>query len=129
MSGSSSAANSANSSNSSYSGNPTHSIGVLAAGFDVIAEGDGWRGLAAAKQLDEISPGVVLISLPGHSRGQAGVAVDTGHRWLLHCGGAFLHRGTVDGSRGPWILPVLESLEAHDRKQLRANQRRLQSRR
>ncbi len=64
MSGSSSAANSANSSNSSYSGNPTHSIGVLAAGFDVIAEGDGWRGLAAAKQLDEISPGVVLISLP-----------------------------------------------------------------
>jgi len=67
MSGSSSAANSANSSNSS---NPTHSIGGLAAGFDVIVEGEGWRGLAAAKQLDEISPGVVLISLPAHARKQ-----------------------------------------------------------
>lgn len=64
MSGSSSAANSSNSSNSSYSGYSTHSIGGLAVGFDVIPEGEGWRGFAAAKQLDEISPGVVLISLP-----------------------------------------------------------------
>ncbi len=46
--------------------------------------GEKWRGFAAAKELDEISPGIVLISLPGHTRGHACVAVDAGHRWVLH---------------------------------------------
>ena len=26
----------------------------------------------------------LLISLPGHTRGHACVAVDAGHRWVLH---------------------------------------------
>jgi glyoxylase-like metal-dependent hydrolase (beta-lactamase superfamily II) len=31
-------------------------------------DGETWRGFAAAKELDEISPGIVLISIPGHTR-------------------------------------------------------------
>ena len=59
--------------------------------------GEKWRGFAAAKELDEIAPGIVLVSLPGHTRGHACVAVDAGHRWVLHCGDAFYHYGTLDG--------------------------------
>jgi len=88
--------------------------------------GEEWRGFAAARQLGEIDPGIVLVPLPGHTRGHAGVAVDAGGRWLLHCGDAFFHRGTVDGaSRVPAALRVLESGIAVDRKRVRANHARL----
>lgn len=88
--------------------------------------GESWRGFAAAKPLDAIDPGVVLVPMPGHTRGHAAVAVDAGHRWILHCGDAFYHPGTIDGhSRVPRVLSAQETMFAFDRKQLRANQDRL----
>lgn len=64
--------------------------------------GEPWRGFAAARPLDEIDPGIVLPPMPGHTRGHAAVAVDAGYRWVLHCGDAFYHPGTIDGkSRVP----------------------------
>jgi glyoxylase-like metal-dependent hydrolase (beta-lactamase superfamily II) len=70
-----------------------------------------WRGFTAACELDEIAPGIVLISLPGHTRGHAAVAVDVGHRWILYAGDAFYRRGTLDGrSAVPRILRAQESL-------------------
>ena len=89
-------------------------------------DGEKWRGFAAAKQLDEISPGIALISLPGHTRGHACVAVDAGHRWVLHCGDAFFHHGTVDGTASmPRALAAFESVTAFDRKMMRDNHARL----
>jgi len=89
-------------------------------------QGEKWRGFAAAKQLDEVSPGIVLISLPGHTRGHACVAVDAGHRWVLHCGDAFFHHGTVDGTaRMPRALAAFEFATAFDRKIMRQNHTRL----
>jgi glyoxylase-like metal-dependent hydrolase (beta-lactamase superfamily II) len=89
-------------------------------------DGEKWRGFAAAKELDEISPGIALISLPGHTRGHACVAVDAGHRWVLHCGDAFYHTGTVDGtSPVPRMVTVMEPLIAFDRKQVQDNHARL----
>ncbi|HTH84760.1 MBL fold metallo-hydrolase [Mycobacterium sp.] len=89
-------------------------------------QGEKWRGFAAAKQLDEVSPGIVLISLPGHTRGHACVAVDAGHRWVLHCGDAFFHHGTVDGTaRMPRALAAFEFATAFDRKMMRQNHTRL----
>jgi len=89
-------------------------------------DGEQWRGFAAAKELNAVSPGIVLISLPGHSRGHACVAVDAGHRWVLHCGDAFYYRGTIDKrSAVPRQLTIAESLIAFDRKLLRDNQSRL----
>lgn len=88
--------------------------------------GESWRGFAAAQPLDEIDPGIVLVPMPGHTRGHAAVAVDAGHRWVLHCGDAFYHPGTLDGqSHVPRILRVQEELLAFDRKQLHANQERI----
>jgi glyoxylase-like metal-dependent hydrolase (beta-lactamase superfamily II) len=98
-------------------------------GPDIVThdpDGESWRGFPAAKELDEIAPGIVLISLPGHSRGHACVAVDAGHRWVLHCGDAFYYRGTLDGhSPVPLAIRVSEAMVAHDSKKLRENQARL----
>jgi glyoxylase-like metal-dependent hydrolase (beta-lactamase superfamily II) len=89
-------------------------------------DGEKWRGFAAAKVLDEMSPGIALISLPGHTRGHACVAVDAGHRWVLHCGDAFFHHGTVDGTAAmPRALAAFESVTAFDRKMMRHNHTRL----
>lgn len=88
--------------------------------------GEKWRGFAAAKELDAIAPGIVLVSLPGHTRGHACVAIDAGHRWVLHCGDAFYYEGTLDGrSRVPWGLKISERLVAYDRKALDDNHSRL----
>ena len=89
-------------------------------------EGELWRGFAAAKSLDEISPGIVLVSLAGHSRGHAAVAVDAGDHWVLHAGDAFYHPGTLDRhSKIPVGLRVLETLIAYDLKKVRSNHERL----
>src|SRR5262249_46420664 len=87
--------------------------------------GEKWRGFAAAKELTEISPGIVLVSLPGHTRGHACVAVDAGHRWVLHCGDAFYHYGTLEGTPVPRALSAMESLVALNRKQVLDNHARL----
>lgn len=89
-------------------------------------EGERWRGFAAAKELSEIAPGLVLVSLPGHTRGHACVAVDAGHRWVLHCGDAFYFRGTLTGqSPVPRTIKLSEELIAFDLKRVRDNHARL----
>lgn len=87
-------------------------------------EGESWRGFSA-RELTEISPGIVLIPMPGHTRGHAAVAVDAGHRWVLHCGDAFLHPGRLDGSPVPRMHALAENVLAHDRAVMHANQVRL----
>jgi glyoxylase-like metal-dependent hydrolase (beta-lactamase superfamily II) len=89
-------------------------------------DGEAWRGFAAAKPLTEIDEGVVLVSLPGHSRGHAAVAVDAGDHWVLHAGDAFYHHGQLDGrSRPARPVAAMETLVAFDRRQVRDNHRRL----
>lgn len=88
--------------------------------------GESWRGFAAARPLDGVAPGIVLVPLPGHTRGHAAVAVDTGTRWILHAGDAFYHHGTLDGrTRVPVALRAMETLVAWDRAAVRANHGRL----
>ncbi len=89
-------------------------------------DGEAWRGFAAAKELSEISPGFALVSLPGHTQGHACVAVDAGHRWVLHCGDAFYHHGTIEGTpRVPSLTARLEKMIAFDKKKVTDNHARL----
>jgi glyoxylase-like metal-dependent hydrolase (beta-lactamase superfamily II) len=89
-------------------------------------DGEKWRGFAAAKELDEVSPGIVLISLPGHTRGHACVAVDAGHRWVLHCGDAFYFAAALnERPTAPRIVTAWESIAVFDRKLLHDNRARL----
>ncbi|AGB25729.1 Zn-dependent hydrolase, glyoxylase [Mycobacterium sp. JS623] len=88
-------------------------------------QGEKWRGFAAAKELTDIAPGIALVSLPGHTRGHACVAVDAGHRWVLHAGDAFYHHGTLVGTRVPRGLAAMEAMVAFDRNAVRDNHTRL----
>jgi glyoxylase-like metal-dependent hydrolase (beta-lactamase superfamily II) len=92
-------------------------------------DGERWRGFAAARELTGIAPGIVLVSLPGHTRGHACVAVDAGSgagdRWVLHAGDAFYHRATLDGGSSPFLLRAMETLIAYDLPQVRDNHARL----
>jgi glyoxylase-like metal-dependent hydrolase (beta-lactamase superfamily II) len=87
--------------------------------------GEAWRGFPAAKELDDIAPGIVMVSLPGHTRGHTAVAVDAGHRWVLHCGDAFYHYGSLDGADVPRTLWAMETAVAFDRKKVWDNHARL----
>ncbi|MFE2999607.1 hypothetical protein ACFXG4_31950 [Nocardia sp. NPDC059246] len=89
-------------------------------------DGDPWYGFAAAKELTEITPGLVMISLPGHTRGHAAIAVDTGERWIFHARDSFYHHGQIDGlTPVPLALTAMERFVAHDMNAVRANHERL----
>jgi glyoxylase-like metal-dependent hydrolase (beta-lactamase superfamily II) len=88
--------------------------------------GEAWRGFPGAEELTAIAPGIVLIDLPGHTRGHAAVAVDAGDHWVLHVGDAFYHRGQINGAGDvPKTLSLMERGMAHDRAKVRANHHRL----
>ncbi|WP_246023166.1 MBL fold metallo-hydrolase [Nocardia yunnanensis] len=88
--------------------------------------GESWRGFPAAQELTAIAPGLVLIPTPGHTRGHACVAVDSGLRWLLHCGDAFYHWGAIDGRAAiPWSVKAMEALATYDREKLLENRQRI----
>ncbi|MGE3619734.1 MAG: MBL fold metallo-hydrolase [Acidimicrobiia bacterium] len=88
--------------------------------------GDAWRGFAAVRPLDEATDGIVVLPLPGHTRGHLAVAVDAGDRWLLHAGDAFYHPATIGGpGRAPRRLRALEAVGAVDRRRVRDNHARL----
>lgn len=62
--------------------------------------GDAWFGFDAVRDLDGLPPEILLVPLPGHTWGHAGVAVrrDDGH-WLLHAGDAYFYRGEMRTAR------------------------------
>ncbi|RJQ87059.1 MBL fold metallo-hydrolase [Amycolatopsis panacis] len=57
--------------------------------------GEVWFGFDAVRPLRGLPPEILLVPLPGHTNGHAGVAVDTGKGWLLHAGDAYFFHGEV----------------------------------
>lgn len=64
------------------------------------ARGDRWFGFDAVRDLDGLPPEILMVPLPGHTWGHAGVAIrqDDGH-WLLHAGDAYFYRGEMRRAR------------------------------
>lgn len=60
------------------------------------ATGEGWFGFEAVRELVGLPPEFLLVPLFGHTRGHTGVAVGTGHGWLLHAGDAYFHHSDTD---------------------------------
>lgn len=56
------------------------------------ANGEPWFGFEAVRDLEGLPPEILLIPLPGHTRGHAGVAIETSEGWLLHAGDAYFYR-------------------------------------
>lgn len=57
--------------------------------------GEPWFGFQAVRELEGLPPEILLVPLPGHTFGHAGVAVDGAGGWLLHAGDAYFYRDEV----------------------------------
>ncbi|MDT8759277.1 MBL fold metallo-hydrolase [Sphingomonas psychrotolerans] len=59
------------------------------------ATGEPWFGFDAVRGLEGLPPEILMVPLPGHTWGHAGVAIDAGAGWLLHAGDAYFYRGEM----------------------------------
>lgn len=91
--------------------------------------GEPWFGFEAVRDLDGLPPEILLIPLVGHTRGHAGVAINTPEGWLLHAGDAYFYRHEM-GSEQRRCTPGLRAYQwmmEVDRKARLLNQDRLRS--
>jgi glyoxylase-like metal-dependent hydrolase (beta-lactamase superfamily II) len=93
----------------------------------VEEEGETWFGFSAVRAIPGTRDEVLLVPLPGHSRGHCGVAVRRADDWLLHCGDAYFHHSEVEPSGGlaPRGVRFFESMVEFNGAERRANQARL----
>lgn len=99
--------------------------GPLWSSYDT--RGEPWFGFGAVRDLDGLPPEILLVPLAGHTRGHAGVAVDSGDGWLLHAGDAYFFHSQLN-PRHPHCPPGLKAFELGMQAQRGprvANQRRL----
>ena len=88
--------------------------------------GERWLGFEAVQALPGTDEEVLLVPLPGHTRGHCGVAVRQGGGWLLHCGDAYFHHGEMQASpQCPPGLRMFQWLVQMDGPSRLANQARL----
>jgi len=87
--------------------------------------GESWYGFECVRALQGLPPEILFVPLTGHTRGHAGVAVDTGSGWLLHAGDAYFHHDELEGRQAPWLLEAFQSAMAMDATQRTANRARL----
>ena len=90
-------------------------------------KGENWLGFDAVRDLDGLPPEFLMVPLPGHTWGHAGVAIDTGKGWLLHAGDAYFYRKEVRQKRRQCTpgLRGYQTMMEVDRKLRFANQERV----
>ena len=91
--------------------------------------GEPWFGFDAVRDLDGLPPEILLIPLPGHTWGHAGVAIERPEGWLLHAGDAYFYRKEVRQTRRQCTpgLRGYQTMMDTDRKLRVANQQRVRS--
>jgi glyoxylase-like metal-dependent hydrolase (beta-lactamase superfamily II) len=89
--------------------------------------GEPWFGFDAVRQLDGLPPEILMVPLPGHTWGHAGVAVKEGAGWLFNAGDAYFFRDemNVDKPRCTPGLAAYQRLMEVDHDRRIANQHRL----
>ncbi|MES2820416.1 MAG: MBL fold metallo-hydrolase [Pseudomonadota bacterium] len=89
--------------------------------------GEGWFGFDAVRSLAGLPPEILLVPLPGHTFGHAGIAIQTQGRWLLQTGDAYFHHREM-ALDAPGCTPGLrlyQTLMEKNRRARLANQARL----
>ncbi len=90
------------------------------------AGGEEWFGFESVRILPGSDAEILMIPLPGHTRGHTGVAVREGGRWLLHCGDAYFRQSEVQTPPScPPGLVLFEALTMIDGGLRRRNLERL----
>jgi glyoxylase-like metal-dependent hydrolase (beta-lactamase superfamily II) len=89
--------------------------------------GERWFGFDSVRDLEGLPPEILMVPLPGHTWGHAGIAVQQASGWVLNAGDAYFYRGEMDVKR-PHCTPGLRGYQTMmevDRKQRLVNQDRL----
>src|SRR4051812_36927124 len=89
--------------------------------------GERWFGFDSVRDLDGLPPEILMVPLPGHTLGHAGVAVQTNEGWVLNAGDAYFYRRELDGDRRRCTpgLRFYQRLMDTDRRLRFENQERL----
>jgi glyoxylase-like metal-dependent hydrolase (beta-lactamase superfamily II) len=61
---------------------------------------DEWFGLPCVRDTGRLPEEILLVPLPGHTRGHCGVAIRMPERWLLHAGDAYYHERRMGETGG-----------------------------
>jgi glyoxylase-like metal-dependent hydrolase (beta-lactamase superfamily II) len=89
--------------------------------------GESWFGFGCVRDLQGLPPEILLVPLPGHTFGHAGVAIQTSEKWLLQTGDAYFYHQEMD-FLNPWCTPGLrfyQTMLEKDREARLYNQERL----
>ncbi len=89
--------------------------------------GEPWYGFDCVRDIAGLPPEILLVPLPGHLLGHAGIAIRTPERWLLQAGDAYFYHREMDMA-DPWCTPGLrlyQTMLEKDRKARLDNQQRL----
>jgi len=89
--------------------------------------GEGWFGFDSVRALDGLPPEILMVPLPGHTLGHAGVAVQAAEGWVLNAGDAYFYRGEMDTAHHSCTpgLRFYQTMMEADREQRLGNQQRL----
>ncbi|WP_043648325.1 MBL fold metallo-hydrolase [Nocardia thailandica] len=89
--------------------------------------GEPWFGFDAVRELRGLPAELLLVPLAGHTRGHAGVALDTGDGWRFAAGDAYFHPGSLDldHPHQPPLNALFERMVETVGGPRRENQRRL----
>lgn len=90
--------------------------------------GEAWMGFDGVRALDGVAPELLLVPLPGHTHGHAGIAVDTGSGWKLLAADAYFHEHEMNlAPRCPPGLRFYQWMMELDRDARLRNQERLRA--
>ncbi|HEX8483103.1 MAG TPA: MBL fold metallo-hydrolase [Allosphingosinicella sp.] len=92
--------------------------------------GEPWFGFEAVRGLGGLPPEILMVPLPGHTWGHAGIAVDRGAEgWLLHAGDAYFYRHEVRRPERKCTpgLRAYQTMMEVDRERRLSNQARLRA--
>jgi glyoxylase-like metal-dependent hydrolase (beta-lactamase superfamily II) len=90
-------------------------------------QGEPWFDFGAVRNLEGLPPEILLVPLPGHTWGHAGVAIRKPDGWLLHAGDAYFYRHEVRQPKRQCTpgLRGYQTMMEVDRKLRLANQERV----
>jgi glyoxylase-like metal-dependent hydrolase (beta-lactamase superfamily II) len=90
-------------------------------------EGDRWFGFESVRTMGDLNLDILLIPLPGHTRGHCGVAVRTAEGWLLNAGDAYFHHNELWGTqmKAPLGMRLYQGAMHMNHRKRQANLQRL----
>ncbi|WP_243733012.1 MBL fold metallo-hydrolase [Luteimonas yindakuii] len=90
--------------------------------------GGRWHGFEGVRSPDGLPPEILLVPLPGHTHGHAGIAIDAGERWKFLAADAYFHIGEMEATPGcppglrfyQWMMELDRDARLHNQDRLRA---------